>query len=191
MFLGLAEGLIGLWRWCGGRLSLWNLWFWWLDLCGDGLKVRGRVSARRPRYFSLLRQRKVSKRKATLLSATPTLRCGATWVGVLAGWAAELALLLRSAAQTAAASQITKRGHPSVSPRTPPAALLGTDRGDGGNDSGHCFARPGGALTPALSQGEREEDRGRFIGMSTTIVRVELVEDSRGALLLQRGPSLA
>ncbi len=38
----------------------------------------GRVSPRRARYFSLLRQRKVPKRKATLLSATPSLRCGAT-----------------------------------------------------------------------------------------------------------------
>ena len=46
-----------------------------------------------------------------------------------------------------------------------------------------------GALTPALSQGEREEDRGRFIGMSTAIVRVGLVEDLRGAWRLRRGSS--
>ena len=106
---GFGAGVVGVCRY--GICS-----FLLLDGRGDGLKARGRVSARRPRYFSLLRQRKVSKRKATLLSATPTLRCGATWVGVLAGWAAELALLLRSAAQTAAASQITKRLHPSVQP---------------------------------------------------------------------------
>ena len=51
---------------------------------------RGRDSARRPKSFSLLRQRKVLKRKATLLAATPSLCYGATWVGALAGWAAEL-----------------------------------------------------------------------------------------------------
>ncbi|MET3493088.1 hypothetical protein ABIC90_000121 [Variovorax boronicumulans] len=39
---------------------------------------RGRVSARRPTYFLLLRQKNVSKEKATLLSATPSLRYGAT-----------------------------------------------------------------------------------------------------------------
>ena len=38
------------------------------------MRVAGRVSPRRARYFSLLRQRKVPKRKATLQSATPS-RC--------------------------------------------------------------------------------------------------------------------
>ncbi len=37
------------------------------------LASRGRVSARRPTYFSLLRQRNVGKRKATLLSASLVL----------------------------------------------------------------------------------------------------------------------
>jgi len=41
--------------------------------------ARSRVSPRRARYFSLLRQRKVSKRKATLLSAS--LRCAALHFG--------------------------------------------------------------------------------------------------------------
>ncbi len=36
------------------------------------------MSPRRATHFSLLRQRKVSKRKATLLSVTPALRSGAT-----------------------------------------------------------------------------------------------------------------
>ena len=66
------------------------------------------ISPRRARHFSLLRQRKVPKRKAT-----PSLRPlrgakGQTCVGVVAGCAVELALLLRSAARTATASQITK-----------------------------------------------------------------------------------
>jgi len=39
---------------------------------------RSRVSPRRARHFSLLRQRKVPKRKATLLSVSPALRFGAT-----------------------------------------------------------------------------------------------------------------
>ncbi len=43
--------------------------------------------------------------------------------------AAELTSLLCSSVQTAAASQSTKRGHPSVSTRTPTAVLLGTARG--------------------------------------------------------------
>ena len=76
----------------------------------------GRVSARRPTFFLLLRQKKEGKEKATLLAATPPLCCGATCVGALAGWAAELTSLLRSFVQTTAASQITKRLHPAVQP---------------------------------------------------------------------------
>ncbi|AVO33398.1 hypothetical protein C6570_03355 [Ottowia oryzae] len=45
----------------------------------------GRVSARRPTFFLLLRQKKEGKEKATLLAATPSLCYGATWVGALAG----------------------------------------------------------------------------------------------------------
>ena len=59
---------------------------------------------------SLLRQRKVPKRKAT--PSLRPLRCakGQTCGGAIAGCAVELALLLRSAARTATASQITKHG---------------------------------------------------------------------------------
>ena len=99
-----------MWRWSGLRWQLYFLMFSWV---AEG---RGRVSARRPKSFSLLRQRKGLKRKATLLAATPSLRCGATWVGALAGWAAELTSLLRSFVRTTAASQITKRLHPAVQP---------------------------------------------------------------------------
>ena len=68
------------------------------------------ISPRRARYFSLLRQRKVPKRKAT--PSLRPLRCatGQTCGGALAGCAVELALLLRSVARTATASQITKHG---------------------------------------------------------------------------------
>ena len=54
-------------------------------------KGGGRVSARQPTHFLLLRQEKVSKEKATQLSATPALRYGATCVGAFAGCAVELA----------------------------------------------------------------------------------------------------
>ena len=93
---------------CAGSYRFWSFF----GLAEGG----GRVSARRPKSFSLLRQRKGLKRKATLLAATPSLRCGATWVGALAGWAAELTSLLRSFVQTTAASQFTKRLHPAVQP---------------------------------------------------------------------------
>ena len=64
--------------------------------------------ARRRSNFLLLRQKKVTKEKAT-----PSLRPlrgakGQTCGGAVAGCAVELALLLRSAARTATASQITK-----------------------------------------------------------------------------------
>ena len=75
--------------------------------CAEG---GGRESPRRARYFSLLRQRNVPKRKATLLAATPARSAGATWGGTLAGCAVELAACLRRCAQTATASQFTKRG---------------------------------------------------------------------------------
>ena len=68
----------------------------------------GRESPRRARYFSLLRQRKVPKRKAT--PSLRPLRCakGQTCGVSVAGCAVELALLLRSAARTTTAIQFTK-----------------------------------------------------------------------------------
>jgi hypothetical protein len=43
------------------------------------LRAETGVCARRRSGFLLLRQKKVTKEKATLLSATPSLRYGATW----------------------------------------------------------------------------------------------------------------
>ena len=82
----------------------------------------GRVSPRRARYFSLLRQRKVPKRKAT-----PSLRPlrgakGQTCVGAVAGCAVELTALRCSFVQTSTASQFTRHGrfdahaHPATAP---------------------------------------------------------------------------
>ena len=59
----------------------------WLFAVGGG-----RVSARRPTHFSLLRQRKVSQRKATHSLRPLRVATGQTCVGVFAGCAVELAL---------------------------------------------------------------------------------------------------
>ena len=68
------------------------------------------MCARRRSNFLSLRRKKVTKERAT--PSLRPLRCatGQTCGGALAGCAVELALLLRSAAQTATASQITKHG---------------------------------------------------------------------------------
>ena len=72
---------------------------------------------------------------------SPPLRCGATCDARSGGGAAELALLLRSAAQTTAASQRTKRGHAALPAPTARSALLGTSTGVK-DETGHRFARP-------------------------------------------------
>ena len=87
-------------------------------------------SPRRATYFSLLRQRKVGKRKATPLAATLRFAAGKLRC-TRAGCAVELAARLRRSVQTTPASQITKRMHAALHPRTPPAALLGASRGEG------------------------------------------------------------
>ncbi len=89
--------------------------------------------ARRRSNFLLLRQKKVTKEKATPLSASPALRFGQPAVLASSGVSLELAAL--RFAQTIA------------SPDPLAAALLGAYRGDGGAKqpnslSGHCFARP-------------------------------------------------
>mgnify|MGYP006318229665 FL=1 len=57
---------------------------------------------------------KSHQKRPTLLSATPSLRCGATCVGALAGCAVELTSLLCSCVQTATASQSTKHARTSA-----------------------------------------------------------------------------
>ena len=87
-----------------------------------GLSAGAGLSPRRARYFSLLRQRKVPKRKAT-----PSLRPlrgakGQTCVVSVAGCAVELTALRCSFVQTSTASQLTKHGrfdahaHPTTAP---------------------------------------------------------------------------
>ncbi|RYF06077.1 MAG: hypothetical protein EOO31_10875 [Comamonadaceae bacterium] len=92
---------------------------------------RGRVSPRRARYFSLLRQRNVPKRKATLLSASPSLRYGATCGARSRGGAVELTTRLQRFVRAAPASQFTKRVCPAAHPPTPRPVLLGAYRREG------------------------------------------------------------
>ena len=75
-----------------------------------GLRAGAGLSPRQATHFLLLRQKKVSKEKAT--PSLRPLRCatGQTCVGAVAGCAAELTALLRSSVRTTAASQFTKHG---------------------------------------------------------------------------------
>ena len=77
------------------------------------MPVRGAgagLSPRRATHFLLLRQKKVSKEKATPSLRPLRFAKGQTCVGTVAGCAAELTALRSSSAQTAAASQMTKHG---------------------------------------------------------------------------------
>ena len=113
---------------------------------GDALLAGN--SPRRATYFSLSRQRKVGKRKATPLAAT--LRCAAGNLRCSRpGCAAELTARLQRFVQTAAASQSTKRMHPAVHSRTPSTALLGASRGEG--KTARAIAALGRWLLPLLN----------------------------------------
>ena len=86
------------------------------------LRAEAGLSPRRATHFSLLRQRKVSKRKATPSLRPLRVAKGQTCGGAVAGCAVELALRLRRAARTTTASQFTKHGrfdahaHPATAP---------------------------------------------------------------------------
>jgi hypothetical protein len=86
------------------------------------------VCARRRSNFLLSRQEKVTKEKATLLRASPSLRYGATCDARSGSATAELAARLRRSARTTAVSQFTKCVCPAAHACTPCPALLGTHR---------------------------------------------------------------
>ncbi|SCX61487.1 hypothetical protein SAMN03159363_2294 [Variovorax sp. EL159] len=94
-------------------------------------EFRGRVSPRRATHFLLLRQKKVSKEKATPLSATPSLRYGAA-----------------CGARVSRGPQNSLRSN-SCGPDPRNAALLGAARGEG-TPSGHRYARPLVSFGPSL-----------------------------------------
>ena len=75
-----------------------------------GLSAGAGLSPRRARYFSLLRQRKVPKRKATPSLRPLRFATGQTCVVSVAGCAVELTALRCNFVQTSTASQSTKHG---------------------------------------------------------------------------------
>jgi hypothetical protein len=134
---------------------------------------RGRVSPRRASYFLLLRQKKVAKEKATLLSvslrfAAGNLRCSAP-AGVRRTRFAQTAAalispppaLLGTARREWGSHGPSLRSAPEYSPE--PAALLPLPPGEGGGEGGGgrssaLLPRPP-ALTLTLSRREREGER--------------------------------
>ena len=103
-------------------------------------------SPRRASNFLSRRRKKVTKERATPLSASPALRYGATCGA--RGRGALRNSLRAGALRSNSRSESVHEARVSCGTRaTPPAALLGAYRGDGGvkqpnSTSGHCFARP-------------------------------------------------
>ena len=109
------------------------------------------MCARRRTFFSCVAKKRRQKK------ATPSLRPlrdakGQTCAGAVAGCAVELALLLRSAARTTTASQLTR--HARIDAHAHPATAPPQAQPDGGGQlnsqtakqpnshTGHCCARP-------------------------------------------------
>ena len=120
-----------------------------------GVASRGRVSPRRARYFSLLRQRKVPQRKATLLCvslrcATGNLRCS------VGGCCRRTHCALRAPFKHAAASQSTKCVCPAAHARTRRPALLGTHRRERGTSRAIAALGPVLGAHCALQAPQRE-----------------------------------
>ena len=90
--------------------------------CALVLRAEAGLSPRRATHFSLLRQRKVSKRKATPSLRPLRVAKGQTCGGAAAGCAVELTALRCSFVQTSTASQCTRHGrsdahaHPATAP---------------------------------------------------------------------------
>ncbi|PTT35267.1 hypothetical protein DBR23_24070 [Acidovorax sp. HMWF018] len=103
--------------------------------------------ARQARYFSLLRQRKVPKRKATPLSASPALRYGAT-CGARGRGALRNSLRARALRSNSRSESVHEARVSCGTRTTPPAALLGASRGEWGTKH-----PPGPLLRSAPSRG--------------------------------------
>ena len=118
-----------------------------------------RVSPRRARYFSLLRQRNVPKRKATPRLRPQRAALGHTCAGALAGCAVELTARLRRCVQTTTASQSTLRVCPAAHP--PPRKHPGAGAATGGGGSPHGpslrLARHARHVAPAPPGAERSD----------------------------------
>ena len=116
-----------------------------------GLSAGAGLSPRRARYFSLLRQRKVPKRKATPSLRPLRFATGQTCVVSVAGCAVELALRCARRSDSHGESEHEARAlrracHPATAPPQAQPAGVGqpniqtTEQPD--IHSGHCCARP-------------------------------------------------
>ena len=116
--------------------------------------------ARRASNFLSRRRKKVTKERATLLSATPSLRYGATW-GARSRGAPWNSLCAARAAQTATASQSTKHARSDARATPRPARPRRIQKGIQGADihTGHCFA----ALRSAPSRGRKRHALHRLL----------------------------
>ena len=141
-----------------------------------GLSAGAGLSPRRARYFSLLRQRKVPKRKAT--PSLRPLRCakGQTCGVSVAGCAAELTARLRRSVQTTAASQFTRHGrsdahaHPATAP--PQAQPAGVDNRTSKQPNSRTSIRAIAALGLVL---RAQAPRAAQAGPSAAMARVDVL----------------
>ena len=100
------------------------------------------MCARRRTYFSLLRQRKVGKRKATPLAVSLRFAAGSLRCSRAGRCCGTRCVHFVHCAQTTAASQSTMHGHAALPMPAPRPALLGTARGELNPNTGHRCARP-------------------------------------------------
>ena len=119
--------------------------------------------ARRASNFLSRRRKKVTKERATLLSATPALRYGATW-GARSRGAPWNSLCAARAAQTATASQLTKHARSDARATPRPARPRRIQKGTRGTSTRaiallRC-ARPclaGASASRCAGQAERSD----------------------------------
>ena len=113
-----------------------------------GLSPGAGLSPRRARYFSLLRQRKVPKRKATPSLRPLRFATGQTCGGAVVGCAVELALRCARRSDSHGESEHEARAlrracHPATAPPQAQPAGVGQPNSRTANiRPGHCFARP-------------------------------------------------
>jgi len=107
------------------------------------------VCARRRSNFLLLRQKKVTKEKATLLCVTPSLRCGATCGA--RSWGVPQNSLRACGAPFKQLRQVSSRRRVSCGTR-PPHALRSSARTEGNPGGGHPY---GPSLRSAPSRGRK------------------------------------
>ncbi len=93
-----------------------------------GVALLAGNSPRRATYFSLLRQRKVGKRKATLLAASPALRFGAACGARGRGALRNSLRSLRSLRSNNRSKSVDQAWACCAAQATPPAARLGASR---------------------------------------------------------------